>query len=119
MEISDAIESLSALAQASRLNIFRLLVRSGSQGMPAGAIAETLRVPSNTLSAHLGILARAKLVTARKDGRSVIYAVDLAGTRELLSFLVEDCCGAAPEQCTPLLDSALKDCCKTQACCAT
>jgi DNA-binding transcriptional ArsR family regulator len=109
---------LSALAQESRLKVFRLLVRAGGEGMPAGAIAEALQIPHNTLSAHLGVLARAKLVTARKEGRSVIYAVDLSGTRKLLSFLVEDCCGGRPEHCTPLIESALKDCCDEE-CCAT
>ncbi len=62
-------------------------------------------MPNNTLSAHLGILARARLVTARKEGRSIIYAVDLAGTRELLSFLVEDCCRGRSELCGPLVQA--------------
>jgi ArsR family transcriptional regulator len=112
MEPSDAVGALSALAQESRLKVFRLLVRGGAEGMAAGAVAKALQIPPNTLSAHLGVLARAKLVTARKEGRSVIYAVDLAGTRKLLSFLVEDCCRGQPQHCGPLIASVLQDCCE-------
>jgi DNA-binding transcriptional ArsR family regulator len=118
MELSTAVSALSALAQESRLKVFRLLVRAGGEGMAAGAVADALHIPHNTLSTHLGVLARAELITARKEGRSVIYAVDLAGTRRLLRFLVEDCCGGRPEDCAPLIESALQDCCD-QECCAT
>jgi ArsR family transcriptional regulator len=113
MDISSAVVALGALAQESRLKVFRLLIRCGAEGMAAGAIAEALQMPHNTLSAHLAILSRAKLVSARKEGRSIIYAVDLSGTRALLSFLVEDCCRGRPEVCGPLLASALADCCVT------
>jgi ArsR family transcriptional regulator, arsenate/arsenite/antimonite-responsive transcriptional repressor len=121
MEISRAIDALGALAQESRLKVFRLLVSQGPSGLPAGDIARTLHVPANTLSSHLAILARAGLIASRKDGRSVIYAMDVAGTRDLLSFLVEDCCRAKPNVCAPLIDSALAGCCATSegeaACC--
>jgi DNA-binding transcriptional ArsR family regulator len=63
------------------------------------------------MSSHLGVLARARLIASRKDGRSVIYAVDLAGTRELLSFLLEDCCRGKPQLCASLIDSTLAECC--------
>jgi ArsR family transcriptional regulator len=112
MEIELALSALNALAQESRLKVFRLLMQSGSAGMAAGDIARKLGVPHNTLSAQLAILARARLVTSRKQARSVIYAVDLDGTRRLLSFLVEDCCGGKPEVCAPLLARALADCCQ-------
>jgi ArsR family transcriptional regulator len=112
MEIELALSALNALAQESRLKVFRLLMQSGSAGMAAGDIARKLGVPHNTLSAQLAILARARLVTSRKQARSVIYAVDLDGTRRLLSFLVEDCCGGKPEACAPLLARALADCCQ-------
>lgn len=112
MDALVAVGALSALAQESRLKIFRLLVRCGTEGMAAGAIAEALQVPHNTLSSHLGLLARAKLVTARKEGRSVIYTVDLAGTRKLLSFLVEDCCRGLPQLCGPLIASTPPECCE-------
>lgn len=113
MEISAAVDALSALAQASRLKVFRLLVRTGPLGMAAGEIAKKLHVPPNTMSAHLAVLSRARLVASRKEGRSVIYAVDLEGTRELLSFLLEDCCRGKPHLCAPLIEATLADCCPT------
>ena len=79
--------------------------------MAAGDIARALGVPANTLSSHLAILTRAALVASRKEGRSVIYAMNVAGTRALLSFLVEDCCRAAPNVCDKLIESALAECC--------
>ena len=105
MEISIVIGALGALAQESRLKIFRLLVQRGPDGMTAGDIARRLRLPQNTLSFHVGILAR-----FRKVGRSIIYFVDLEGTRDLLSFLVEDCCGGKAELCGPLIASAEAGC---------
>lgn len=111
MEISSAVDALSALAQESRLAVFRLLVRAGPGGMPAGDIARKLGVPHNTMSAHLAVLSRAKLIAARKDGRSIIYTVDCEGTRALLFFLVEDCCQGEPESCALMLESTLADCC--------
>jgi ArsR family transcriptional regulator, arsenate/arsenite/antimonite-responsive transcriptional repressor len=116
MEIDAAIDGLGALAQESRLNIFRLLMRAGPQGMAAGDIARKLGIPNNTLSTHLAILSRSKLVASRKQARSVIYSVDLEGTRALLTFLVEDCCGGNAETCAPLLDRALADCCGADCC---
>jgi DNA-binding transcriptional ArsR family regulator len=79
--------------------------------MAAGEIARALAVPHNTMSAQLAILSRAGLVTSRRDGRSIIYAVDSDGTRQLLAFLVEDCCRGRPEVCEPLIASALAACC--------
>ena len=79
--------------------------------MPAGDIARALAVPNNTMSSHLGILSRANLIQARKEGRSVIYAVNFEGTRALLSFLVEDCCQGKPEVCSPIIESTLAACC--------
>ena len=102
MELSAVISALSALGQERRLKIFRLLVQCGPDGMAAGDIARRLKLPQNTLSFHLAALARAHLVTSRKEGRSIIYCVDLAGTRGLLSFLVEDCCAGKAELCGPL-----------------
>jgi ArsR family transcriptional regulator len=113
MEIDHALTALSALAQESRLKVFRLVVRCGPDGMSAGDIARALKVPANTMSSHLAILTRAGLVSSRKQGRSIIYAVDFDGTRKLLSFLVEDCCGGKPDVCRPLIASALAECCGT------
>ena len=111
MEIGAAVQALSALGQESRLRVFRLLVRRGPEGMPAGDIAEQLKVPANTMSSHLAVLSRAGLVASRKHGRSIIYAIDVIGTRKLLAFLVQDCCQGAPKVCQPLIASALADCC--------
>ena len=111
MELSRAISALSALSQESRLKVFRLLVKSGPEGLQAGEIARRVKVPANTMSSQLAILSRAGLVTSRREGRSIFYALDLEGTRELLSFLVADCCGGRPEVCRPLIASALAECC--------
>ena len=110
MDISSAVASLSALAQESRLRVFRLLVECGEDGIAAGEIARALGIPHNTLSSHLGLLSQAGLVQSRRDGRSIIYAVDLAGMRALLGFLMQDCCNGRPEVCAPLLDAVLPDC---------
>ncbi len=109
MEMKDAISGFGALAQESRLEVFRLLVRAGAEGLPAGEIARALGVPHNTMSSHLGILAQAGLVTSRRDGRSIIYAIDFSGARALLSFLMEDCCQGAPELCAPAIAGILSD----------
>ena len=107
MDTLNAVSALGALSQESRLKVFRLLIRAGTGGMAAGDIARALEVPPNTMSSHLAILSRAKLVTARKEGRSVIYGVNLAGTRELLLFLVEDCCQGEPAICAPAIEATL------------
>lgn len=111
MDIDEAVDALGGLAQETRLKVFRLLVRAGFNGMAAGDIAKAVGIPKNTLSSHLAILARANLVQARKEGRSMIYAVDLEGTRALLSFLVEDCCQGDPSVCGPLIETTLATCC--------
>lgn len=99
MEINQAVDSLSALAQRSRLDVFRLLVRSGPQGLPAGEIASTLSVPPNTMSTHLAILSQAGLVRGERSGRSVIYSVNFTGMNALMTFLMKDCCQGRPELC--------------------
>jgi DNA-binding transcriptional ArsR family regulator len=113
MDINRATDALAALAQESRLASFRLLIRAGTPGLPAGDIAQTLCIPHNTLSTHLAILCRAGLLRSRRDGRSVIYSVDFDGTRALLGFLLEDCCQGAPEVCRPALDAVLSRCCES------
>jgi DNA-binding transcriptional ArsR family regulator len=111
MEISVTVKTLAALAQESRLNAFRLLVREGPSGLAAGEIARRLEIPHNTLSSHLSILHNAGLVTSRRESRSIIYRVDFDGTRELLSFLMEDCCQGQAELCDPVLDTLMSNCC--------
>jgi DNA-binding transcriptional ArsR family regulator len=112
MDDTRAIAALGALAQESRLKVFRLLTGRGERGMAAGEIARRLGVPHNTLSTHLGLLSQAGLVRARRDGRSIIYSMDLAGVRALLGFLMQDCCNGRPEVCAPLLDAVAAGCCR-------
>ena len=105
MDILDATEALSALSQETRLEVFRLLVKQGRQGMPAGTIAEQLAVRQNTMSSHLAILTRAGLVTRQREGRQILYRADYSGMRQLLLFLMEDCCSAEQEICEPVLQA--------------
>ncbi len=110
MENDSAIVSLGALAQGTRLDVFRLLVRHEPDGLAAGDIARQLDVPQNTMSAHLGILARAGLVRSERRSRLIVYRADLDGLRALTLFLVKDCCAGSPELCAPLL-AELAPCC--------
>jgi DNA-binding transcriptional ArsR family regulator len=107
MEENAAVEALGALAQETRLRVFRLLIEQGPEGLPAGEIARRIGTPGNTMSTHLAILTRAGLLRSRREGRVVLYAVELPGIRALVAFLVEQCCGGRPEACAPLLDAAL------------
>lgn len=113
MDMSQATQALGALSQESRLRAFRLLVRSGDEGLAAGRIAGELEIPHNTLSSHLAILQNAGLIQSQRVSRSIIYRVDFDGTRALLSFLMEDCCQGNPEVCLPVLESVLPGCCKS------
>jgi len=101
MELPDAVTALAALAQESRLAVFRLLVRTGPEGIAAGTIADELDIPPATLSFHLSHLAHAGLVTKHREGRSIIYALSVGGIRALMGFLAKDCCQGRPELCTP------------------
>ena len=101
MDSEQAILALAALAQSTRLSVFRLLVKHEPDGLAAGEIARAIAVPQNTLSAHLAILARAGLVMSARKSRSIIYRADLAAFQKLTSFMVEDCCGGHAEQCAP------------------
>ena len=106
----DAIAALSALAQPTRLETFRLLVRCEPDGLPAGDVARFVAVPQNTMSAHLGVLARAGLVRGERRSRSIVYRADLDRFRALMTFLLTDCCGGRPDLCAPLFDD-LVPCC--------
>ena len=110
MDKDSAIVAFAALAQITRLDAFRLLVRHEPDGMAAGEIARQLDVPQNTMSAHLGILARAGIIRAERHSRSIIYRAVLDGLRALTLFLVKDCCAGSPELCAPLL-AELTPCC--------
>lgn len=102
MKMADAVRRLSALSQQSRLEVFRLLVKAGPDGMAAGEIARRLDTAPNTLSAQLLLLSNAGLIRARREGRSIIYAADFDAMAGLLLFLTEDCCGGKAEICAPL-----------------
>lgn len=94
-----AISALAALAQPTRLAIFRLLVKHEPIGVTAGQIADTVGAPHNTLSTHLAILVRAGLLRSAREGRTIIYRSDVEGMQSLISFLIDDCCNGHPELC--------------------
>lgn len=110
MESNEAVNALAALAQATRLETFRTLVRHEPAGVAAGDLARMLDVPQNTLSAHLAILARAGLVSSERHSRTIVYRADLDGLRTLTLFLLKDCCGGSPDLCAPII-AALAPCC--------
>ncbi len=99
MEKNNAIAALAALAQESRLDVFRLLVRAGPAGLPAGRIGEELKLPATTLSFHLNQLRQAGLVAFRRQGRSLIYAAEFAEMSGLIAYLTENCCQGDPSAC--------------------
>jgi DNA-binding transcriptional ArsR family regulator len=101
MESEIAILSFAALAQPTRLDVFRLLVQHEPNGLAAGEIAKALAVPQNTMSSHLAILARAGLVMGERHGRSIVYRAALAHLGGIVDFLVEDCCGGRADACAP------------------
>ena len=106
METADAVGALGALAQESRLKVFRLLVQAGRDGMAAGDIAERLGIASPTLSFHLAHLRQAGLLTMRREGRSLIYSADYDGMNALMAFLTENCCGGAEVCAVPVCGPA-------------
>lgn len=110
MDNLTALEVLSSLSQASRLDAFKLLVRHAPEGLPAGEVARLLDIPQNTMSSHLGILQRTGLVKAKRYGRSVMYHADLDCLRALMLFLVKDCCDASADLARPLV-AELSLCC--------
>ena len=107
---NEVIDALSALAQTTRLDTFRLLVGREPEGVAAGELARLIDVPQNTMSTHLAILARAGLVCGERHSRSIIYRADLERFREVTLFLLKDCCGGRPEVCAPLI-ADLMPCC--------
>jgi DNA-binding transcriptional ArsR family regulator len=104
MEQSNALAALSALSHATRLSVFRLLVTTGPDGLPAGDIAQAVDVRSNTLSNHLALLATAGLVRSSRDGRIIRYAANYQTMQELLGYLIQDCCNGDASICAPLGD---------------
>ena len=101
MKKSNVIAALNALAQETRLEIFRLLVQKGPEGVPAGEIGERLGQPSPTLSFHLNQLRFAGLVTSRRQSRLIIYSANYKAMDDVLAYLTENCCAGRPELCAP------------------
>ena len=105
MTKSDALIAFIALSQATRLDVFRLLIKAGENGMMAGDISQALAIKQNTMSANLSILARTNLVKKKREGRHIRYTANFAGVRALLQFLMEDCCGGEEKKCGEVLDA--------------
>ena len=102
--------ALAALAQSTRLEAFRLLVRHEPDGLAAGELARRLAVPQNTMSAHLSVLSRAGLISAKRFSRSIVYRAELSQLRAVMLFMLRDCCDGRPEICAPLIED-LAPCC--------
>lgn len=113
MDEKRAIVALAALAQPTRLETFRMLVRREPDGVPAGEIARLADIPQNTMSAHLAVLSRAGLVRGERHSRSIIYRAEVQAVRELVLFLLKDCCNGRSDLCAPLVE-ALSPCCQPE-----
>ena len=114
METTDAVKALSALAQGHRLEIFRLLVRSGPNGLSAGEIARALGISPASLTFHMKELEHAGLIRSWRKGRFVLSAVSVEGMRSLITFLTEDCCNGRPELCGGGVTAARSACCESE-----
>ncbi len=101
MKSAQVVKALSALAQPTRLAIYRLLVERGPEGMAAGQVAERLKVSPATMSFHFKTLDHAGLIEGRQDGRFVYYAANFTVMNDMLAYLTENCCGGNPEACNP------------------
>jgi ArsR family transcriptional regulator len=110
MDINNALSAFAALSQQTRLEVFRLLIRAGHRGMLSGELGEALGIKSNTMSGHLTVLLHAGLVTNQRSGRQIRYFADFVALKNLMTFLMEDCCGASPDLCQPLLDEITCPC---------
>jgi DNA-binding transcriptional ArsR family regulator len=110
MDNIEAIAAMAALAQSTRLDTFRLLVEREPEGVPAGELARLIEVPQNTMSAHLAVLARARLIVGERHSRSIVYRANLDRFREVALFLLKDCCGGRADLCAPLI-ADLTPCC--------
>jgi DNA-binding transcriptional ArsR family regulator len=115
MESKQAVTALAALAQETRLSIFRLLVQAGPEGVAAGRIGETLEVPPATLSFHLKELSHAGLVASRQEGRFIYYSTDYDQIAALMTFLTQNCCQGMPQECLTVVETALGRCCPPQS----
>jgi ArsR family transcriptional regulator, arsenate/arsenite/antimonite-responsive transcriptional repressor len=111
VETKTAVTALAALAQETRLSVFRLLVQAGPEGIPAGRIGEELEVAPTTLSFHLKELSHAGLVISRQNGRFIYYAADFERMAGLMTFLTQNCCQGMPQECLTVVETALGRCC--------
>ena len=111
MQLQEAVIALAALAQETRLLIFRLLVEAGPEGVSAGRIGEALEVPLATLSFHLKELNRAGLTSSRQEGRFIYYAADFERMAGLMTYLTQNCCQGMPQECLSVVETALGRCC--------
>ena len=111
MEMKEAVTALAALAQETRLSVFRLLVQAGPEGMSVGSIGEKLGVAPATLSFHLKELSHSGLVTSRQESRFIYYMTDFAQMAALMTFLTRNCCKAMPQECLTGMETALEGCC--------
>ena len=111
MEIKAAVAALAALAQETRLAIFRLLMEAGPAGVSVGRVGETLKVPGATLSFHLKELARAGLLSSRQEKQFIYYAVDFERMADLMTYLTQNCCQGMPQECLTVVETALGRCC--------
>lgn len=110
MDKTSSLAALAALGQEMRLDIFRLLVRAGAEGVPAGEVATRLDAVQNTVSSHLKVLAQAGLIRPERQERTVRYVADMSGVRDLLGYLMEDCCNGAPALCRPAIEAVTCGC---------
>ena len=106
MDNKQATTAFSALSQETRLDVFRLLIKAGKQGLLSGEMGQLLNVKQNTMSTNLNILLRSGLIRNEREGRTVRYFADMEGIGNLIDFLLKDCCGGAAEQCAPILEAA-------------
>lgn len=104
MDSNEALDAFSALSQQTRLDVFRLLVKAGGDGLLSGEIGERLGVRQNTMSANLAVLLRAGLIRNERQGRTIRYFANFETMNGLLAFLMEDCCGGRPDLCQPVID---------------
>lgn len=115
METKEAVNALAALAQETRLSIFRLLVQVGPEGIPVGRIGEELEVAPATLSFHLKELYHAGLISSRQESRFIYYSANFERMAELMTFLTQNCCQGMPQECLALVETALGDCCSPES----
>ena len=101
MKDKNAVKIMAALAQTTRMRVFRLLMMSGSKGMAAGKIAKTLDVPQSTLSSHLKILEAADILSSERQERKIVYRAEIKKVRSFVSHIVNDCCDRHKDICTP------------------